>query len=89
MGLGGFARYALLRKELLLLITRAIFFGFCFLLELIFTQKTNEQHTRHSLLQSINAPPPQVHHELTCCHNCRGDEGEEADQAKDLGGVSY
>ena len=32
-------------------------------------------------------PPTQVHHELTCCHNYTGDDREESDQDKDLGGV--
>ena len=31
----------------------------------------------YSLLQFLNTPPPQVHHELTCCHNYKGYEGEE------------
>ena len=32
-------------------------------------------------------PPPQVHHELTCCQDCTGDDGEEAEQDKHWGGV--
>ena len=61
-----------LREDLLFINSRAICFCFCFLLELIFTLKKNQQHTLYFILQSINATPPKVHHELTCCHNCRG-----------------
>ena len=39
-------------------------------------------------MQSLNAPPPQFHHELNLGHNVRGDEGEQADQSEDQGGVS-
>ena len=30
---------------------------------------------------------PQFHHDLACCHNWEGDDGEESDQDKDWGGV--
>ena len=35
----------------------------------------------------LQQTPPQVHNELTCCHNYRGDQGEEADQYEPRGGV--
>ena len=47
-----------------------------FLLELLFTQKTNQQHTRYLLLKLLNNPPTQFHHELTYSHNCRWDDRE-------------
>ena len=31
--------------------------------------------------------PPQVHYEITCCHDYKRDKGEEADQDEDQGGV--
>ena len=34
------------------------FVGFCLFLELIFTHKINEEHTRHLLLQFLISPPP-------------------------------
>ena len=34
------------------------FVGFCLFLELIFTHKINEEHTRHLLLQLLKSPPP-------------------------------
>ena len=64
------------------------FVGFCFLLKLLFTQQKNQQRTHYSLLQYLNTPPPQVRHKLTCFHNYRGYEGEEAGQVEDWGGVS-
>ena len=35
----------------------------------------------------MTPPPPQVNHELTCCHNYEGDEGGKAEQDKDQGRV--
>ena len=54
---------------------------------LFFTQKKWTEWSIF-LMQSLNAPPPQFHHELNLGHNVRGDEGEQADQSKDQGGVS-
>ena len=86
MGLGGFEKYDYLIKGLLFLNVSEIFSCFCFLLGLIFTHK-NQKCTRYSQLQLLNAPPPQVHHEITCSHNCRGVEDEEAEQDENWGGV--
>ena len=77
-------RFDSLREELFLLSAQVIFVGFCFLLKLLFTQKTNQRHIRYLLL---HPPPPQVYHELTCYHSYRGDEGEEVDQNGDWAGV--
>ena len=38
------------------------------------------------LLKLLKTPPPEVHHELTCSHNIRIDEDEEAEQDKNRGG---
>ena len=81
----GFERYDSLREALLVLNARE-FFCFFFLLELIFIQK-NQHRSFYSLLQSLNANPPQVHHDLTCYHNCRGDQGKESEQDENWGGV--
>ena len=39
------------------------------------------------MLQLLKTPPTQFHHELTCCHNCRGGEYEEAEQDKNWGAI--
>ena len=52
------------------------------------TFHTQNQHPAcYSLLQSINTTTPQVHHEITCSYNYIGDEGEEAEQGENWGGV--
>ena len=56
-----------------------------FLLEWIFTKK--KSYACCLLLQSLKDPPTQLHHELTCYHNYIGDEGEEAEQDENWGGV--
>ena len=53
-----------------------LFFGFRFLLELIFTQKT--------FSGAVANTPPQVNHELTCYHKYEVNKGEEADEYKYL-----
>ena len=85
-GSGGFTRYDLLREELLVLNSRVTFCLLLFFVGINFHTKTNQYHTRYLLLKSINSPPTQVHHELTCCHNFSGGEGEEADEDKNWGG---
>ena len=49
---------------------------------LLFTQKTNQNKNRYSLLKLLNTPPPQVHHELTYCHNYTGGEGKKRIKTK-------
>ena len=68
------------------LTSRQIWFLF-YIMKLIFTEK---ESTSCSLFDNeiYSQPPTQGQHEITCCHNCRGDEVEEADQAEDWGGVS-
>ena len=50
-------------------------FGNCFL-ELIFKHKkiNKTEHTGYSLMKIVTPPSPKVHHDLTCCHNYKGDE---------------
>ena len=62
------------------------FVGFCFLLGLFFTQKKSTAHSIFATAITINDHPPQFHHGITCCHNCRGDEGEKLDQDENRGG---
>ena len=38
-------------------------------------------------MKYLNTPLPQFHHELIWCHYYRGDEGEEAGQDENWGGV--
>ena len=64
------------------------FIGLCSLLELLLTQKINQQHTCLIATTISNHPPPtQVCHDLTCFFNCRLDDWEEADQDENRGGV--
>ena len=52
-----------------------------------FSHKKNQHHIRYLLLYLLNATPTQVNHDLTCCHNCRRDEGEEVNQDENRAGV--
>ena len=52
-----------------------------------FHKKTNQAYAEYFLLKFLNPFPPQVYHDITCYHNCRGDEGEEAEQEENWGGV--
>ena len=62
-------------------------FASVFLFEQLFTQKRNNPYAWCYLLWLLNNPPPLVQHDITCCHNWRGDEGEEEDQDENRGGV--
>ena len=62
-------------------------FASVFLLELIFTQKTNQSYDCCSLMQLRKASPQQVHHEITCSNSCRGYKSEEEEQDEYWGGV--
>ena len=52
-----------------------------------FSHTKNQPYARGSLLKLLKTTPLQVHHELTCSHYYIEDEGEEADQDKNMGGV--
>ena len=59
----------------------------CFFVGINFHTK-NKSIAQFILCNSItNGNPPQVHHDITCCHNFTGGYGEEADQDENRGGV--
>ena len=61
--------YDSLREESLVFNARTIFCLLMFFCWNGFLHKKNQPYALCSLLQSLKPPPPQVHHEITCCHN--------------------
>ena len=63
-----------------------IFFGFCFLLELLFTQKNIQHCARWSQPQLLITSPQKVNYNLTCWNYYEGEEGGRSGKDADQGG---
>ena len=66
--------------------------GFClllFLLELLFTQKTNQQHAQYSIMQSLKYPPPPRNSTMRSPVVTISEGVKEKNQIKKLIGVVY
>ena len=84
----GIARYYSLIEELSVLNASVFFCLLLFFVGMAFHTQKNQPYARCLLQQYIKPPPPQVHSDITCSHNCIEYEDEEADQDKNWGGVT-